>query len=119
MPSQASSAASAAERAAALQLQQDRRELLCSSIGLGVKIGLLLVSGVSVVRLAGAYQERLDRHHELTAILQVQDGRLQRAQERFDSLFSIGGERVVMQEQDQWIHPNRLRVLWTGNDATP
>lgn len=84
-----------------------------------MKLGLLLVSGVSLVRLAGAYQERLERHNELTAILSVQDSKLQRAQQRFDSLFSIGGERVVFQEQDQWIHPDRLRVLWTGGETSP
>ena len=37
------------------------QELLYGSIGLSLKIGLSLVAVVSLVRLAGAYQERLDR----------------------------------------------------------
>jgi hypothetical protein len=109
----------AAERAAALQRQQDQRELICSAIGLTVKLGLVAVSCVSLVQLAGAYRARLDRHGELEAILNVQANRLRRAQERFDALFAVGGERLVIQEQDQWIRPDRLRVLWTGREATP
>jgi len=35
------------------------------------------------------------------------------AQERFDSLFTTGGEQRLIQEQDQWIAPNRMRVVWT------
>ena len=27
-------------------------------------------------------------------------------------LFSIGGEKRLISEQDQWIAPNRLRVIW-------
>ena len=29
-----------------------------------------------------------------------------------DRLFSIGGEKRLISEQDQWIAPNRLRVIW-------
>ena len=48
------------------------QELLYGSIGLSLKIGLSLVAVVSLVRLAGAYQERLDRYGEITAVLDIQ-----------------------------------------------
>ena len=75
-----------------------------------MKIGLSLVTVVSLVRLAGAYQERLDRYGEITAVLDIQKAKLLKAQNRFDRLFSVGGEQKLIQEQDQWIAPNRLRV---------
>jgi hypothetical protein len=90
----------------------ERQELLCSVIGLTVKLGAALLAGVSLFQLAGAYQERLDRHGELTAILDIESAKLLKAQERFDQLFSLDGERRLLREQDQWIAPNRLRVVW-------
>jgi len=67
---------------------------------------------VSLIRLAGAYQERLDRYGEITAVLDIQKAKLLKAQTRFDRLFNVGGEQKLIQEQDQWIAPNRLRVVW-------
>lgn len=89
-----------------------RQELICSGIGLTLKLGLSLVAVVSLVRLAGAYQERLDRHGEITAVLEIQKAKLLKARERFDQLFATGGEQRLIEEQDQWIAPNRLRVVW-------
>ena len=89
-----------------------QQELLCSLIGLGVKTGLGLVALISLVRLGGAYQERLDRYGEISAVLGIQEAKLAKAQRRFDQLFSTGGEQRLIQEQDQWIAPNRLRVVW-------
>ena len=86
--------------------------MLYGSIGLSLKIGLSLVAVVSLVRLAGAYQERLDRYGEITAVLDIQKAKLLKAQTRFDRLFNVGGEQKLIQEQDQWIAPNRLRVIW-------
>ena len=76
-------------------------------------MGLGLVAVVSLVRLGGAYRERLDRYGEITAVLNIQQAKLNKAQERFDSLFTTGGEQRLIQEQDQWIAPNRMRVVWT------
>jgi len=71
-----------------------------------------VVAAVSFVRLIGAYQQRLDRYGEVTAVLDIQKAKLLKAQNRFDSLFATGGEQRLIQEQDQWIAPNRLRVVW-------
>jgi len=88
------------------------QELICSLIGLSLKLGIGLVALVSLARLAGAYQERLDRYGEIRAVLDIQQAKLMKAQHRFDQLFSTGGEQKLIQEQDQWIAPNRMRVVW-------
>ena len=104
--------ADAVTLAAELQLQAERRERFCSALALSLKLGLVALGGVSLVKLAFAYQERLDRHGELAAVVDVETGKLKRLQHRFDRLFTLGGDRRLMGEQDQWIAPNRLRVIW-------
>ena len=104
--------------AAALQaLSSERQELLCSVIGLALKVGLVVVAGVSLVRLATAYQERMERQGELSAVLGLERAKLSKARERFDHLFMVEGEQRLIREQTQWIAPNRLRVVW--QQATP
>lgn len=104
--------------AAALQaLSSDRQELICSVIGLALKVGLVVVAGVSLVRLASAYQERMERQGELAAVLDLERAKLSKARERFDQLFMVEGEQLLIREQNQWIAPNRLRVVW--QQATP
>ena len=106
------SAEAAANRAASIQRQLDRQELHCSLIALAAKSALILVGCVSVARMSVAYQERLDRHGEIAAVVNLEAKRLETLQNRFDRLFSIGGEKRLLSEQDQWIAPNRLRVIW-------
>ena len=106
------SAEAAAKRAATIQRQLDRQELHCSLIALAAKAALILVGCVSVARMSVAYQERLDRHGEIAAVVNLEAKRLETLQNRFDRLFSIGGEKRLLSEQDQWIAPNRLRVIW-------
>ena len=102
----------AATRAALIQNQGDRRDMLCSGLALAVKIGLISLGGVSLVRLSMAYQERLDRHGELAAVVAVETNKLRGLQQSFDRLFTLGGRDRLMDEQDQWIAPNRLRIIW-------
>ena len=106
------SAEAAATRAATIQRQLDRQELHCSLIALAAKSALILAGSVSVVRLSVAYQERLERHGEIAAVVNLESRKLETLQRRFDRLFSIGGEKRLLSEQDQWIAPNRLRVIW-------
>jgi hypothetical protein len=105
--------------AEALSLNEERRELVCSLIGLSVKLGLVVVAGVSLCRLAGAYQERMDRQGELSAVLEIEQAQLLKAQDRFDQLFMVEGEQKLIREQSQWIAPNRLRVVWRSTDPLP
>lgn len=100
-------------------LNSERRELLCSVIGLAVKLGLVAVTGITLVRLAGVYQQRMDRQGEISAVLELQTARLIKARERFDSLFILDGEKRLIREQSQWIAPNRLRVVWQETSPPP
>jgi len=94
---------------------RDRQELICSLIGLTVKGGLVVVAAVSLLRLATAYQERMERQGELAAVLELEHAKLAKARERFDHLFSVEGEQRLIREQSQWIAPNRLRVVWRSD----
>ena len=104
-------------RASVVSAALGKQELLYSVIGLGVKLGLVMVTGVSLVRLATAYQARMDRQGELAAVLQIETAQLTKAQQRFDRLFLVSGEKTLAREQSQWIAPNRLRVVWQAPAA--
>ncbi len=101
----------------AMAIASERQELVCSLIGLCVKVSLVAVVGVSLVRLASAYQERMERQGELSAVLNLEEAKLAKARERFDQLFMVEGEQHLIREQNQWIAPNRLRVVW--HDSRP
>lgn len=95
----------------------EQRELVCSLVGLTVKLALALVAGVSLVQLANAYQQRMERQGELAAVLDLEKAKLTRARERFDRLFAVEGEQQLIREQNQWIAPNRLRIVWHDDAA--
>ena len=100
-----------------ISLSSERRELLCSVIGLAVKLGLVAVAGVSLFRLAGAYQQRMERQGEINAVLELQSARLNKSRARFDQLFTKEGEQRLIREQSQWIAPNRMRVVWQDQSS--
>ncbi|KEF43184.1 MAG: hypothetical protein ER33_00110 [Cyanobium sp. CACIAM 14] len=102
-----------------LSLSTERRELLCSLIGLSVKIGLVALTGVSLLRLAGAYQQRMESQGEISAVLELENAKLTKARERFDALFMVEGEQRLIREQSQWIAPNRMRVAWQSSRPFP
>jgi hypothetical protein len=102
-----------------LSFTNERQELLCSVIGLLVKLGLVAVASVSLIRLAGAYQQRMERQGEISAVLELEMAQMAKARERFDSLFIVEGEHRLIREQSQWIAPNRLRVVWQQPQAEP
>ena len=102
----------AATIASNLQLQEQQRELAYSTIGLLMKMGLLSLAGLSLVNLGLSSVDRAGRNSELAAELKIESVKLFDLQKRFDRLFTIGGDRRLMDEQDQWIAPNRVRVIW-------
>ena len=102
----------AATLAATLQLREQRRELIYSLIALAMKLGLLLIGTASLVKLAIASHHRVGSYKELSSVLNIESVKLNRLQERFDRFFTIGGDRRLMDENDQWIAPNRIRVIW-------
>lgn len=102
-----------------LSLTNERQELLCSVIGLLVKLGLVAVASVSLLRLAGAYQQRMERQGEISAVLELEMAQMAKARQRFDQLFNVEGEQRLIREQSQWIAPNRLRVVWQQPQPQP
>ncbi|WP_254217236.1 hypothetical protein [Synechococcus sp. CCY 9618] len=102
-----------------LSLSAERQELVCSLIGLTVKLGLVAVTGVSLFRLAGAYQQRMESQGEISAVLELENAKLTKARQRFDTLFMVEGEQRLIREQSQWIAPNRMRVIWQSTRPFP
>ena len=94
------------------QKEEVRRELLYSYVALILKFGLLVVFATSLVNLGLASHQRVNRNLELSYLLEKESKKLQRLRLRFDEIFTNGGEQRFFKEQDQWIAPNSVRVIW-------
>ena len=94
------------------QKEEVRRELLYSYVGLILKFGLLIVFATSLLNLGFASHQRLNRNLELSYLLEKESKKLYKLRLRFDEMFTNGGEQSFMKEQDQWITPNSVRVIW-------
>ena len=89
-----------------------RRELFYSYVGLILKFGLFIVFATSLVNLGLASHQRVNRNLELSYLLEKESKKLQKLRLRFDEMFTNGGEQSFFKEQDQWITPNSVRVIW-------
>ena len=94
------------------QKEEVRRELFYSYVALILKFGLLVLFSTSLVNLGLASHQRVDRNLELTYLLEKESKKLHRLRLRFDEMFTNGGEQRFFKEQDQWIAPNSVRVIW-------
>ena len=94
------------------QKEDIRRELFYSHIALILKSGLLILFATSLVNLGLASHQRVNRNLELSYLLERESKKLQRLRFRFDEMFIDGGEKSFFKEQDQWITPNSVRVIW-------
>tara|TARA_Y100001968_G_scaffold65924_1_gene56690 strand:- start:673 stop:1077 length:405 start_codon:yes stop_codon:yes gene_type:complete len=94
------------------QKKEIRRELLYSYIALVLKFGLLVVASTSLITLGLASHQRVNRNLELSFLLEKESKKLHRLRQRFDEMFTNGGERSFLKEQEQWIAPNSVRVIW-------
>ena len=94
------------------QKEEVRRELLYSYVGLILKFGLLIVFATSLVNLGLASHQRVNRNIELSYLLEKESKKLHQLRLRFDEMFTNGGEQHFFKEQDQWITPNSVRVIW-------
>ena len=97
---------------AEFQKEEVRRELLYGYVALTLKLGLLFVFATSLVNLGLASHQRLNRNLELSNLLEKESKKLHRLRIRFDEMFTNGGESSFLKEQDQWIAPNSVRVIW-------
>ena len=94
------------------QKEEVRRELLYSNVGLILKFGLFMVFATSLVNLGLASHQRVNRNLELSYLLEKESKKLHKLRLRFDEMFTNGGEQSFFKEQDQWITPNSVRVIW-------
>ena len=94
------------------QKEEVRRELFYSYWALIFKFGLLVVFSTSLVNLGLASHQRVNRNIELSNLLEKESQKLHRLRRRFDEMFTNGGEQSFFKEQDQWIAPNSVRVIW-------
>ena len=94
------------------QKEEIRRELLYSYVALILKFGLLVVFATSLVNLGIASHQRVNRNLELSYLLEKESKKLRKLTLRFDEMFTNGGEQSFFKEQDQWITPNSVRVIW-------
>ena len=94
------------------QKEEVRRELLYSNAGLILKFGLFIVFATSLVNLGLASHQRVNRNLELSYLLERESKKLHKLRLRFDEMFTDGGEQSFFKEQDQWITPNSVRVIW-------
>ncbi len=94
------------------QKTEVRRELFYSYIALIFKFGLFVVFATSLVNLGLASHQRVNRNIELSYLLEKESKKLHRLKLRFDEMFTNGGEQSFFKEQDQWIAPNSVRVIW-------
>ena len=94
------------------QKEEVRRELLYSYVGLVLKFGLMIVFATSLVNLGLVSHQRVNRNLELSYLLDKESKKLHKLRLRFDEMFTNGGEQSFYKEQDQWITPNSVRVIW-------
>ncbi len=94
------------------QKAEIRRELLYSYVALILKFGLLFLFATSLVHLGLASHQRVNRNIELSYLLEKESKKLQMLRLRFDEMFANGGEQTFLKEQDHWIAPNSVRVIW-------
>ncbi len=96
----------------AFQKEEVRRELFYSYGTLILKFGLLVVFSSSLVNLGLASHQRVQRNLELSYLLEKESKKLHSLRRRFDEMFTNGGEQSFLKEQEQWIAPNSVRVIW-------
>ena len=94
------------------QKQELKREIFYSYGALSFKFGLLIVFASSLVNLGLASHQLVSRNLELSYLLEKESKKLHRLRRRFDEMFANGGEQSFLKEQDQWIAPNSVRVIW-------
>ncbi len=102
----------AATFAAMLQKQEESRDFAYSLLALGMKAGILLIGLSSLFKIGLSLHQRVARYMELAKVVGIESSKLNKVQKRFDHLFTIGGKRNFIDEQEHWIAPNRIRIVW-------
>ena len=102
----------AATLASNIQLQEEKRDFTYSLIALTMKAGIIFIGITTLLKLGVSSHTRISRYSELSSVLNVETYKLSTLKTRFDKFFTLGGDRRLMNEQEQWIAPDRIRIIW-------
>lgn len=93
-------------------MSQQRDELVCGLVSIAIKCGVVMVAIISCAKLAASFQHRQLLYRELQAENRLQQDRLATARGFFHKMFQVGSWERIDEHADQWIAPNRRRVIW-------
>ena len=92
--------------------RQEKEDNFVSLIFLIIKISFSLLAIVSLIKLGYSSKVRLTRLREIEDSFSYEKYRYDDLSSRFDDLFSAEGEQRFMQDQDQMISRDIIRVIW-------
>ena len=92
--------------------KQQKQEDYVSLVFLSIKICFSLLALISLFKLGYNSKVRLTRLREIQDSFSYEKYRFNFLTNRFDDLFSSEGEQRVMNDQDQIISRDIIRVIW-------
>ena len=96
----------------AFKIKQQKEEDFVSLVFLIVKICFSLLAIISLIKLGYSSKVRLIRLKEIQDSFLYEKYRFNVLTSRFDDLFSSEGEQRFMNDQDQIISRDIIRVIW-------
>ena len=98
--------------ASAIEINYKEQEDFVSSVFLGLKVCFSLLAIVSLVKIGYSSKVRLTRLREIKDSYLYEKSRFDGLSRRFDDLISFEGEQRFMNDQDQMISRDIIRVIW-------
>ena len=94
------------------KIKQKKHEKFVSLVFLIIKICFSLLAVISLIKLSYSSKVRLTRLREIQDSYSYEKFRFNLLTSRFDDLFSAEGEQRFMEDQDQMISRDIIRVIW-------
>ena len=98
--------------ASAMEINYKEQEDFVSSVFLGLKFCFSLLAIVSLLKIGYSSKVRLTRLREIKDSYLYEKSRFNSLSHRFDDLISFEGEQRFMNDQDQMISRDIIRVIW-------
>ena len=95
-----------------IQLNYKKQDDFVSSVFLGFKICFSLLAIVSLVKIGYTSKVRLTRFREINNSYLYEKSRFKNLSLRFDDLIAVEGKQRFMNDQDQIISKDIIRVIW-------
>ena len=94
------------------KIKQQKQEDSAYLVFLIIKICFSLLAIISLIKLGHSSKVRLIRLREIQDSFLYEKYRFNVLTNKFDDLFSYGGEQRFMKDQDQIISRDIIRVIW-------